>query len=58
MDEFVILFIVFLLIICFCIFSKRCNREGNTDSVYLNVVDRNRSNSNEIINSNIEFENN
>ena len=58
MDEFVILITVFLLIICVCIFSKRCNREGNTDSVYLNVVDRNRSNSSEIVDSNIEIGNN
>ena len=58
MDEFVILFILFILIVCVCIFSNKCNREDNDDSVYLNVVDRNRSNSNENINYNIEFGNN
>ena len=51
MDEFVILIILFLSIICVCIFSRNCNRENNTDSVYLNVVDRNRNNASEIVHS-------
>ena len=46
MEEFVVIILVIFCLICLCFIVKNfCNEEHDTDSVYLNVVSRNRHNS-------------